>query len=271
MSASRSAASSGAIASRMSEARSTSRRSRMEACICGSSISSRVSAAFSSSRAAKTALRSSGPSSWTMSAMSAGCSRASLVWAMRSLTELTSLLTGSTASQEISFWGQSRPRAALARRPIPSNPIRRISPRPPMSTPTSSMVPSTWESWRSLTRTTRRPSMSTICLSSTWRDSQSSLSARVWGWSALSSSFRLSSLLSQLRTTVQSIARSLRLPLRTTPVTRGKGSLMSTIRSRTRPMRCCLRSTTSAFRKSLRKIMVPTGDCTSRRTAKSIA
>src|SRR5258708_3271386 len=56
MSASRSATSSGAIASRMSEARSTSRRSRMEACICGSSISSRVSAAFSSSRAAKTAL-----------------------------------------------------------------------------------------------------------------------------------------------------------------------------------------------------------------------
>ncbi len=238
----------------MSEARSTSRRSRMEACICGSSISSRVSAAFSSSRAAKTALRSSGLSSLTMSAISAGCIFASLLWAIRNLTELTSVLTGSTASQEISFCGQSSPKADVIRRPTPSSPTRRASPRLPISTPMTSIDPSTWESCRSFTRTTRRPSMSTICLSRICRASQSSLSARLCGCKLAASTFRLSSLLSQLRTTDQSSERTFRLFFRMTPVTLGKGSVITTTRSRTRPTRCCRTSTTSALRKSLRKI-----------------
>src|SRR3984893_9942352 len=238
----------------MSEARSTSRRSRMEACICGSSISSSVSAAFSSSRAAKTALRSSGLSSLTISAMSAGWSLASLVWAIRSLTELTSVFTGSTASQEISFCGQSSPRAAVRRRPSPSSPTRRASPRLPISTPMTSIAPSTWESCRSFTRTTRRPSMSTICLSRICRASQSSVSARLCGCKLAASIFKLSSLLSQLRTTDQSSERTFPLFFRMTPVTLGKGSVITTTRSRTRPTRCCRTSTTSALRKSLRKI-----------------
>src|ERR1700688_214066 len=48
--------------------------------------------------------------------------------------------------------------------------------------------------------------------------------------------------------------RTRRFPLRITPVTRGNGSVITTTRSRTRPIRCCRTSTTSALRKSLRKI-----------------
>src|SRR5256885_7317372 len=77
---------------------------------------------------------------------------------------------------------------------------------------------------------------------------------RAWGCRLASSTFRLSSLLSQLRTTDQSTERTLRFPLRITPVTRGNGSVMTTTRSRTRPIRCCRTSTTSALMKSLRKI-----------------
>src|ERR1700681_849385 len=54
--------------------------------------------------------------------------------------------------------------------------------------------------------------------------------------------------------TGQSMDRTLRFPLRITPVTRGNGSVITTTRSRTRPIRCCRTSTTSALRKSLRKI-----------------
>src|ERR1700681_4820727 len=54
--------------------------------------------------------------------------------------------------------------------------------------------------------------------------------------------------------TGQSMDRTLRFPLRITPVTRGNGSVITTTRSRTRPTRCCRTSTTSALRKSLRKI-----------------
>src|SRR2546430_10121345 len=77
---------------------------------------------------------------------------------------------------------------------------------------------------------------------------------RAWGCRLASSTFRLSSLLSQLRTTDQSTDRRCRFPLRITPVTRGNGSVMTTRRSRTRPIRCCRTSTTSALMKSLRKI-----------------
>src|ERR1700686_198066 len=48
--------------------------------------------------------------------------------------------------------------------------------------------------------------------------------------------------------------RTRRFPFRITPVTRGNGSVITTTRSRTRPIRCCRTSTTSALRKSLRKI-----------------
>src|SRR6202158_6595842 len=96
--------------------------------------------------------------------------------------------------------------------------------------------------------------MSTICLSRIWRESQSSFSTWECCCRLASSTFKLSSLLSQLRTTAQSMERTRRFPFRITPVTRGNGSVITTTRSRTRPMRCCRTSTTSALRKSLRKI-----------------
>src|SRR4029077_6672238 len=96
--------------------------------------------------------------------------------------------------------------------------------------------------------------MSTICISRICRESQSSFSTRSWGCKPASSTLRLNSLSSQLRTTDQSMERTRRLPFRMTPVTRGNGSLMTTTRSRTRPTRCCRTSTTSALMKALRKI-----------------
>src|SRR5207302_4617452 len=75
-----------------------------------------------------------------------------------------------------------------------------------------------------------------------------------WGCRLGSASLRLSALLSQLRTTGQSTERTRWFPLRITPVTRGNGSVMTKTRSRTRPIRCCRTSTTSALMKSLRKI-----------------
>jgi len=83
---------------------------------------------------------------------------------MRSFTERSSVWRVSTASQLISRWGRSPPAMRRSRRPTCSALIRRSSPRVPMSTPTRSMEPFCPWSWRSLTRTTRRPSVSTNLL-----------------------------------------------------------------------------------------------------------
>src|SRR5438876_7914845 len=61
--------------------------------------------------------------------------------------------------------GSRRPATPAIRSAPPSAPTRRSSPRRPTSAPTSRSWPSTSESWRSFTRTTFAPWVSTICLS----------------------------------------------------------------------------------------------------------
>ncbi len=171
-SASRSAASSGSISSNTSAARSRSNSSSTATCNSGS-ISSRVSAMVSLSRAYINSRPVCRSRSLTISAMSAGCSLLIFSREMRSLTG-ASACKGATTSQEMIVWadpGLSTERRACTGRSIPS---RRNNPRPPTSTPTRQYRSRTRANCKSFTRTTRRPSMSTICRSRTWRPSHSS-------------------------------------------------------------------------------------------------
>ncbi len=162
-SASRSAASSGDMLLSSSLALSSGMSSSSEAWKDECS-SSKVSAASSSSRASSTAARSSGESSWTRSAMSAGCSSSSLVRGTVSRTELWSVCSTSTSFQSmrcgLGFW---RP---LARRsPTLARPTRRRMALLDTSTAATCTACPVRSSWMSLTRMTLRPSVSTSCLS----------------------------------------------------------------------------------------------------------
>ena len=163
-SATASAASSGLISSNRSAARSGSKSSSRSVRVSGSNSSS-ASAATSSSRVLKMSARSRGVSWSTMVARSAGCSSERPACGTRSRTLAMVEPSGSTSSQ--SMYEATRD-CSPERRLIQESgrPSRRSSPAVPTSTATRRIAPSTKSRITSLARTTLRPSMSTICLSS---------------------------------------------------------------------------------------------------------
>ncbi len=98
-------------------------------------------------------------------ARSAGCSSARPAWGTRSLMLAIEVSTGSTSSQSMYRSGVGRRRLRASVRYWPSIPRRRRTPDAPTSTATRRSEFSIVSRRRSLTRTTLRPSMSTICLS----------------------------------------------------------------------------------------------------------
>ena len=90
----------------------------------------------------------------------------------------------------------------------------------PMSAATSSILPPLSTSWRSLTRTTRRPSVSITCLSSTSRASQMSSGFAGKGETSSRGTRRATSRAAKVRTSDQGTTRAWRLDV-TMPVTRG--------------------------------------------------
>ena len=165
-SATRSAASSGDISSRMSAARSGARSSRTSTWVSGS-ISSIASAAASSSRAARTPARSRG-ASWSMIvARSAGMQLGQAGVRDAQLDRGDARLDRvDVLPVDVALRGRQAAGCGPGSGTRPRCPSRRSSPAAPTSTATRWSLPSTSSSRRSLTRTTLRPSMSTICLSS---------------------------------------------------------------------------------------------------------